>query len=193
MAVDIDIQLDPRELAKAERLLKAIPRALPGIMSSSVNRAGVTARSRITKGIGSILPITQKSIRSRTRIRRATRRNPEAIVSLFDERIPLSRLRPKQTAEGVTYESADGRVLDPGSFIIESELPISGKTGVFRRIGLSRLPIRERFASSLLKVWSENPAIAQDVERAASETLTKRVRSGIERALQRRAERLARQ
>lgn len=160
MARDVDIQIDPRQLERLRKTLRAIPRGLPKVVTRAINRTASRARTKIVRAVAAGSGLMQKDIRRATRLRRATYTRWIATLRIFRKRVPLISQGARQIASGVSYRGPEGRSVAAQAFI--ATMP-SGHTGVFRREGSSRLPIRELFATPALETFQDLPQLSAAV------------------------------
>jgi len=144
----ITVKVDKAQLARVERMLQRIPRQFPRVMARALNKTATTVRSKTVKAAAAETGVKQKTLRRNTFIRRARFRNLVAVVILKQTRIPAVELSARQTRRGVTIRTGKGRreVLRH-AFI--TTMP-TGHRGVFRRLGQTRLPIKEWWAKGFL-------------------------------------------
>ena len=153
----ITVTVNQRQLAEVNYMLRRVPRAMPRVMSRSVNKVGTFARTRIVKAIAAEMPITQANLRNRhVKLRRATHRVWVATVFVSGFRIPLIQFKPRKLAKGLSWKTKKkgGRKRDPRMFIATMS---SGHVGVFKRRSaggsgdqlVPRLKIDERFGPSV--------------------------------------------
>ena len=151
----IEIRFDDAKLKQLEKELKGIPRALPKVMSRSLNRTASSARTDITDSIYKKTKIKKKYIRRGLKQIRATYRNWRSAVLGKYYAVPLISMWARQTKKGVTYRKigAKNRILIRHAFIAKMQ---SGHKGVFKRRLKSRLPIDELYGPSLTHQWFES-------------------------------------
>lgn len=158
---DLELKVDPRQLAAVTSLLERLPRALPRVMQTSINSTLTTLRSRTVRAIARRAAIKQKVVRGDTIVLRATRRQWAGAIRLLGRRIPIRDLSARQTKKGVTFRGPGGRrKLIPGAFVATMR---SGHTGVFARKGRARLPIRELRGPSLAGIWEREEGLVNSI------------------------------
>lgn len=162
MPLDIDIQVDERELKATERMLADYPKVWPKAARRAVNKTGTTIRTRIRRRLAKAVAVTQKAIAPGLQLIRATAQRLSSTVRLTGKRIPLLAFGARQVRSGVTYRiaRAGGRKRLLHAFI--NAMPRTGHRGVFMRGTNKRLPIYERFGPSLPAVYQE---AANDIDR----------------------------
>jgi len=172
----LEITVNQRQLRWVRRMLAAVPNGMGRVMSRSINRTAVGARSQAVKAIAAESGLQQKIIRQRVSIQRASVRRWAATIRIRDRRVPVMTLGAKQTKTGVTVrgKAGGGRRLIPHAFI--ATMP-SGHTGVFQRRGLERLPIRELLTDSLAKIFEETAGLAGRILAASRERLSREIHS----------------
>jgi len=145
----LDVKLDVREV---ERMLGAAAhQVMPRATTSALNKVARSAQSLAVKVIAKDIGITQKTVREHLVIHKANFRNLfSSVEPRSGKRVPLTRLKPRQTRKGVTYRSRGKRKLVPGAFI--ATMPSGGRIVVKRR-GRARLPIDEPKGVSINHVF----------------------------------------
>ena len=154
--IDLQVQIDKRQMRRAQLMLRAIPRGWPKAASRALNKVGTWARSRIVKGLAAELGLRQSFLRKKhVGLRRATWRNLGAVVRTKGrKRIPLIEFQARETARGVSYRigRGSGRKRIVEAFI--ATMP-GGHTGVYVRKTRRRLPIVEPFGPSVTHVFEQ--------------------------------------
>lgn len=133
------IQADASDFAHLSRAIAKLPGEIKAkALARAMRRVSQTARTRIIRRQAPRLKLPQRVIRERTTAQFNAGGNTAEVVSR-SRWIPLYKLGASQTSKGVrvrlrgSYRSA---------FIAQMK---SGHRGVMKRIGDSRLPIRELF------------------------------------------------
>lgn len=164
----ISVTVNKKQIAEAKRLLADTPRAMPKIITRSVNKVAVKARTKIIRRVASEIAVKQKDLRQRNvKLKKANYSTQTATIKITGKRIPLIRFGAKQTKKGVTYKikKSGGRKKITGAFV---EAMSSGHRGAFRRKGKSRLPIVELFGPSI-------PAAMENVADMAKRTMEREI------------------
>lgn len=126
----LEIRVDPSQLRQVEALLTGVRNGLPKVVTRAINRTATSARSRAVKALAKVTGRKQKDLRLDVRLLRASWRKWRARLFFDSTGVPLRKLDPRQTAAGVSYTGAGGRLTLPGGFI--ATMP-SGHRGVFIR------------------------------------------------------------
>ncbi len=186
MAVHVDIKVNKGDLARVERLLAAVPKEIPGVMSRSINRTLRSAKGKAAKRIAQDIKVKQKQIRRQVAISKANHKRWQGSLTIWGRAVPLIGFGARQTKRGVSYmlAKAEGRQMIPSAFI--ATMP-TGHRGVFTRTTDERLPIRERFGPSVPTLVKASPRTLKDILRASQSELHKQVRSQIDYVLKKRS------
>lgn len=172
------VTVNKQQMREAKRLLADTPRAMPKIITRSVNKVAVKARTRIVRRVASEITVKQKDLRSRNvKLKKANYTTQTATISITGKRIPLIQFRAKQTKKGVTYKikKTGGRKKIPHAFITAMD---SGHRGAFRRKGTSRLPIVELFGPSI-------PAAMENIAELAKRTMNREIGTNLHNEINR--------
>ncbi len=185
MAGLVEIVIDDKEIKRLERQLSAFPKAMPGVMSRSINKTTTSARVVSANQINAKTGIKKTVIKKGLPIFKATLARWVGRIHFSGRRIPVINLEARQTNKGVTYRSTEtkGRVLIKSAFKARMPLPSGfrkpGHLGVFVRKVQGgkfkeydgRLPIGEQRGPSLKEIFVNAPAIVAAVTRKAFGTL----------------------
>lgn len=107
----------------------------------ALNKTALWLRTQSVKQISSNRKLPQKLIRDRLRVLKASRNDLKALVIANVSGIKTTKVGvPKQTARGAKVRNYEF----PGAFV--ATMP-GGSTGIFKRKGKTRLPIRELYIS----------------------------------------------
>ncbi len=133
----------------------------------ALNRTILTARTHAVRSLAEDVGLPQREVRKSMSLRRATRSELAATLTVTGRRIPLIAFGARQSRAGVSYGLRRGRTVAYGAFIATMR---SGHRGVFRRVGASvrrspgawspNLPIVELRGPSLPFVFSRRKIIA---------------------------------
>jgi hypothetical protein len=129
----------------------------------TVNRLIVKGRKRATQKVREVYNVKAGDLKQSTRIYRARRARPEALLVISGKKMPLILFGARQRAKGTTVrvKKTAGRKLIRSAFIATMK---SGKIQVWMRKGKSRLPIRQMFTVSPPKMFEKEGETAfQDI------------------------------
>jgi len=131
---NISAEVDPRQLLDLVRQLDGIKRGVEKVLSRSINKIAVMARTKLLAMIVKEVRVPKKYLRAESiKLRRASYSRLWASLEVRSKRIPLSQFSAQQVNEGVSYSIRKGvRKTLPHSFF--ATMP-SGHVGVFRRYG----------------------------------------------------------
>lgn len=133
------VEVNKKQLRRVAALLKNVPAKIPAILSRAVNKTANAARVQAVRAIAKDTKLKQSYIYKRgvrdrpITMKNATYKNLEAVISISQKRMPLSRFNAKQTKKGVSYNLGRGRTIAEGSFLRR----VYGKAGAAygRRMG----------------------------------------------------------
>lgn len=191
----VSIKLDERQMQRVQRLLRAVPREVPKIMSRAINKTAKSTKVEIARLIAAKAKIPIKGIKKGIGMKKATRRRWLATLNITSRHIPLIYLKTGKTKKGVTYRGpgdvyAHKQKVEVSGGLIPSAfkqaMPGSGHKGVFLRRTNKRLPIDELFGPSAAELFEGVKGIAKQVMRSANEKLTKNIDSQINYVLEKR-------
>lgn len=130
----IEIRFDDAKLKQLEKELKGIPRALPKVMSRSLNRTAMTVRTRLSRLGAKKLGWRVKDVRSYIDIRRASYKNWRSTLGFPTRSIDAISLKAREQKKGVSYKDplTGRRERLPGAFIYD--MPVRGKQVWLRSI-----------------------------------------------------------
>jgi len=185
MAVDVEVKLNERKLRQLQQLFASYPRALPKIMSRSVNRAATKTRTAAGRAISRILNIKAKTAKEAVSLTKANYRNWTARLHISGRRIPLIEFGGtwQRRWAGAKYriKREGGRETAEGAFIASVG---SGHRGIFRRAGESRLPIYELYGPSVGAVMVGATTMLRTLEKDAGRELEKNIDSQVKLLLE---------
>lgn len=191
----VSVKLNERQMRRVQNLLREVPRAVPMIMSRSINKTAKSTKAETARLIAANAKISQKGIKKGIWMKKATRRRWLATLNITSRRIPLIYLRPGKTKKGVTYRGPGDvyankqKVASSGGLILSAfkqVMPGSGHKGVFLRRTKKRLPIDELFGPSAAELFEGVAGISKQVKRSANEKLTKNIDAQINYVLEKR-------
>lgn len=150
----VTIKVNNKQLKDLQRTLQDIPRKMPLVISRSLNRTIVKAKTETSREIGKEIRLKQTDIKKKITVKKASRSHWTAIMKLSKSRVPLIKFAARQVKRGVTYAISrkGGRSRRSMGFI--EKMP-RGHRGVFRRHkpATPRLPIVELFGPSVAGVF----------------------------------------
>lgn len=180
----IEIRFEEQELRRLDQFLKEMPRAVPRILRSSINRTTTALRRDILRMTTKEYRLQQKNIQSRVRLgARAEIRRLNRRITLKSRRIGLINFGARQNAKGVSagIRRGGGRKLHRSAFIATG---LSNNRHVFMRKGAKRLPIQTLYGPSMVDIWKET--LETTLRPQASQTLTRVTREAIDREVVKR-------
>jgi hypothetical protein len=146
MADILTVQLNERQMRDVERMLVAVPKAVPRIIVRASNKAAITVRADMARRVSRVLGLKVSSVkRYQVFLDKATKTRLVAHVGASNWPTKAGYLRPRQLKRGVKFGGPGGRRLIEGAFIARMK---SGHLGVYLRRGPARLPIVEQHAQS---------------------------------------------
>lgn len=182
----VDFQLDIKAL---QRDLEELGRQAAQVMARSLNRAGVSGQTAMTRAVAADTGIAQKNIKREIKLDKATRTVPRVALTIAGRRIPLIAFQARGPepsrgrGKGVTYRLPTGRGRVGDAFIATMR---TGHRGVFKRKpGATRrgkeptrpqLPIMELRGPSLPHVFEGKLSA---FHAAAQESLVRNLQSEI--------------
>ncbi|NLF29728.1 MAG: hypothetical protein GX591_02435 [Planctomycetes bacterium] len=154
----IEVKSTATQLAALQAELAGIPQGAERVMTRSINKVAVSARTEIVRRVAGEITLTQTELRRRNvELRRANFRVLVARILITGARVPLARFGATRTPRGLRYRirRGEGLKLDPAGFT--AVMP-SGHTGAFhRRPGQwTRTTRRKRWQGR----WGQDPATA---------------------------------
>lgn len=173
----IDIKVDTKEIERITTLLSDIPNGMEKATSNAINRTMQTSRTAAVRKVRETYDIRAKDIRSTITIKRAGGSGLTGSMISRGSTIPLIKFRvspnkpsPKRRKPIIASVKKSGGTLK-GAFVPQLS---SGYAGVFTRVGLSRLPIKELYGPSAPQMIGEKSVI-EEVENKAEETMIQRM------------------
>jgi hypothetical protein len=166
--MEINVKADITEVMSMLNGLQrnGIKKAASRALNKTLTTVNAVAAREIKNDIGGSIKIGD--IKS---LLRQIKSNPiQLIASLIasGKRLPLIKIDPgaRQNSAGVKYKNSKGTVIIPGAFIATMK---SGHKGVFKRKGVSRLPIKELAGASVPRVFLQS-SVTQALTRTAAES-----------------------
>lgn len=183
------IGITSEQAARVESILNGIQGGPEKAFFNVINRALDTVRVETGRQIRTVYTIAQKDLRAESNIRmkKASAGDLVGEIAFSSGVIPLYRFNvtPKQPTP-TQRTKVKAAVLKSSSqeefehaFIARMK---SGHVGMFERETRSRIPIRE-FPGPSIKAMVENTVVIEKVEKAANETIEKRIQQEISRIL----------
>lgn len=188
----IEIRVDEAQLREIERILAAVPRALPKIVSRALNKVAVSARAELVRNVAKELSVNQKTARRHTFIKRASYRFWQALLRIGAGWIPLPAWKPRWRWK---WEGARSRL--PGQFkpqvMLGRPIKLGTMAGTFmarrqvfiRAPGAKRLKILKVYGPSILEAYDKAPALARALLERAGANLEKEVDRQVQVILER--------
>lgn len=182
------IEITQEQIDRVREILSEVPNGLEKALRSVIQRANSTVRTEATRQITSVYAITSQGVRGETNIRTRTQMTDGGIVgtvSFAGYKIPLYRFKvtPTVPTQKATVKAAvlksSGQTPFERAFIAKMK---SNHTGVFERVTRRRLPISEFMGPSTAQM-AGNSVVLEKVEKAAQETIDKRLEHEITRIL----------
>lgn len=139
----------------------------------ALNRAGRSALSQTIKFIRDTYNIKAKDLRDEIKISAANKQNRKFKLKVSHKAIGLIKYGAKQNNKGVRFTEKKGeRKFYKSAFItgVRGTKSKSTHTGVFKRVGKSRLPIKELYGPSAMQLMSSKEA-QQFIEKVFYERL----------------------
>ena len=162
------IEVDASGFEAIEQALKENEKVAMIALRRAINKVAKQAQTGIIRYTGGELPLPHKKIRQHVALSKATTQNPQAVISIDYQPIPLFEYKPRQLKRGVSIRvnKQGTRSVLKHAFIAQSR---SGKAGVFaREYGVARLPIRELYGPAIVEVAQNH---LENVAKKAQEKL----------------------
>ena len=136
----VTVKIDREQARRVQSLLKNVPNKIPVILSRAVNKTANAARVQAVREIAEDTKLKathlyKRGARNRPiEMKHATYKNPEAVISISQKRMPLVRFkvtykegkgRSFSFKKGVSYDLGQGRKVAVGAFIRK----VYGKAG----------------------------------------------------------------
>jgi hypothetical protein len=185
---DLEVKLDPNDVNRIQRLLSYVPKSIPQVFSTALNRTATTARKESAQKISAASGMKVNIVRNMIFLQKATRTQWFSVLRFKSTFINAIKFFKSRSRDGKTKFTNPGNVKlwvkgggDPISPFIQT-MP-SGFTGVFDRKGFARLPIRQVFGPTLSEIFAGSSGIVNEVHRNASANLAKNVEGQVRRVL----------
>ena len=186
-AAMVRIKISEVKLARVRRQLAGFPRALPMILSRSINRTTTTARAQTARLFGEKVNMKITYIKKAMKRITASRRKLKGVISISPYRIALSYFKGnRQKKTGVSYmiDKDTGRRILAHGFI---QTMASGHKVILKRQTSKRYPIMEPRGPSLGVIFeSGRRKIGRRVRRSTRNTFIKNIDQQVALALSKR-------
>jgi len=172
----LDVAVNQRQWKEIRRLLADVPKAVPRVLTRSINKVGVAARTKIVRRVAAEVNVKQKDLRRRNiSLVKANFRTLLERIRIIGRRIPVIRFGARQTKRGVSYriKRGGGRKKIAGAFKATMD---SGHEGVFVRRGAKRLPIVQQYGPSV-------PAVVEGIDELAAAMLDREIHERLDREI----------
>lgn len=170
----IDIKVDTKEIERINTLLSNVPGGMEKATSNAIGRAMQSSRTAATRKVRETYDIRSKDVRGTINLKRSgltgSMISRGSTIPLAKFKVSPNKPNPKRRKPIVASVKKSGGALK-GAFVPQLN---SGHSGVFTRVGLSRLPIKELHGPSAPQMLGEKSVI-EEVERTAEETMTQRL------------------
>jgi hypothetical protein len=129
------------------------PKATRRASVRAMNRAVKSANALMARLIGADMGLKSSDVKHGLRVWEANVNSPSAGLAAKLKRVPLTTFGAKQFKAGVRYKlgSRGTRTLAGGFMATVG----GGHVGVFKRVGKTRLPIKQRFGPSIGHVFAK--------------------------------------
>jgi hypothetical protein len=187
MMSNVSIEVKDDAIERISDLLAGVPNGAHRVLNNALNRGLTTVRSESTKQITNVYDIKSASVKSESNIK-MRKSTPDSLIgqiSFSGFKIPLYKfgVTPKNPGTGKPVKArqmkSSSMTLFANAFIAQMR---SGHIGIFERTGRGRFPIHEIMGSSVAQM-AGNSVVYDEVEKAAQETIDKRVEHEIGRIL----------
>jgi hypothetical protein len=185
---DLEVKLDPNDVNRIQRLLSYVPKSIPKVFCTALNKTATTARKESAQKIAAASGIKVNIVRGRIRLTPATYTRWISKITVYASRIPIIKLLKGRIRDGERKFTVPTKIAMYVAGKGEPDSPFfatmpSGHFGLFDRVGLNRLPIREVFGPSLGEIFEGSQGIINAVQRNASANLAKNVEGQVRRVL----------
>ena len=141
-----------------------------------LNRAGDQAATALGRQLAKETGLGVRQVRDSMRAKRASQYDLVYVIIVSGGAVPLSEFAPRETRKGVSANPWGKRRVFPGTF--------QGVAGarVFRRVGKSRLPIKQLYGPDLAKEVDRGQSV-DVVTNVVQEAFSKRIAHEVSRLL----------
>lgn len=106
-----EIRFDDDKIKQVQRELRNFPKALPKVMSRSLNRTATSARTQIARSLSSRTGLKIKDVRNRLMLQKAGYSNWRSAVRVSSKRLSLSYMQPRKIKKGLSVKHQRKRVV----------------------------------------------------------------------------------
>jgi hypothetical protein len=185
---NLEVKLDPNDVARIERMLSYVPKAIPRIFSRGLNKTATTARKESAQKLSKATGMKVNIVRRMILLVPATSRRWISKITVYARRVPYIRLCKisgvKDKAAFTAPENipmwVKGKGMPDSPFI---QMMPRGHLGIFDRMGPPRLPIREVFGPSFAEIFGGSQEIVDEIYRNASKNLAKNIENQVSLAV----------
>lgn len=180
----MSVQVRITHAEQIEKLFSQTPKETEKLLSRSINRAAITARTTASVEIRKNYILRASDIKSKIKIRTATNNQLSASIRASGPVTPLIKFDTTPTMPDIMIVRARVKK-DSRKKTIQSGFVTrmsNGHINVFTRIGKKRYPIEGLYGPSIAQMLSNND-IVQKMEENAQEELDKRLEHEIKRLL----------
>ena len=149
---------------QAEQALRRWPNRTARATMRSLNRSLTTGRAVLARLISQDMGLRIGDAKDAILVEQASAAKMEIRLKASLRRLPLVQFNARQTARGVTYKGGSGRSVVPSAFLATMS---TGHTGVFKRVGKPRLPIKQLYGPSIGHVFIKHRQAGTDAILAA--------------------------
>lgn len=187
--MEVEVKFDEKKLRDVQRMLRSVPNAMGKVMSKAINKTITPIKTETAQRIAGDVNLTQKTIKRKIDMEKATRDRWRASIGISRKRISLISFKgttqPKK-GKGVKYRitKSGPRKLVESAFIGTPRR--AGVAGVLKRMSQSRYPLAWLKGPSLGQVFEYAGQIAREVTKSAHEKLEKNIDSQVKFLLSKR-------
>lgn len=172
MAQALTVHLDTRAWQQA---LDQLGKRAPVAIARGLNRTGTSGRTAMARAVAGDMGIKVADARDAITVGKASRESLAVRITAKGRPLPLEKFKARGTipsrgkGQGVSYVMRGERKRIANAFRAQVG---NGHTGVFRRKGRARLPVRELFGPSIAHVFGNQTPV---MEKRIGETLQQNV------------------
>lgn len=187
--VKMTVHYDQRDLEKVSIRLSEIKHDMPIDTAWATNRTLNYAKSLLAKAASQRYRITQKDVKKSMSMIKANAGRPMGALIIKGAPRPLINFRvtrPKKAApKGAQLKGGSVKPLEKGDIKAFFAMMASGHTGVFQRVGKSRLPIKELKGSSVPVMLAGNKGVYKKAEKLIAEKLAHNLETRVQYRIRR--------
>ncbi len=166
----MSVRVEITNIEACKRMLAEQPKRAAAAMSSATNRALVAGRTMLSKGIRSEYNIRAGTIKSHTKLKKASKGTTSGELKVSGRPIDLMEFSPTIRKGGmVSVRVKKTRKKLPHSFFVAV-----GKAGLYHRTTRKRLPIEREFSLSVPQM-AGNVNVSNAVQKRMSEVFVERL------------------